>query len=123
EEKALNLKTELEPQFAKLTEEYQLIGQKISNEQAILNERRRNIPAELTTLPALEEKTKSVRKKKKNLERAWEQAQNFLQAKKEVFFRAESELYHLKKRLEELTEKSLQALQIFERQLERQQFA
>lgn len=123
EEKALNEKTALAPVYQQLMEEYQQLKQDYLTEQAILKERISKIPEDLTVLAELQKQITAASQKKRDLEKAWETAKQTFQEVKEEYTKAEANLGHLTRQLEEVKIKRMDAYKEFQEKLEEQQFA
>ena len=123
EEKAIKTKTELDPVYKQLTEEYQYLKQEYLTEQAVLKERISKIPEELTVLSELEKQIEAVSDQKAALEKAWENAQRVYETMKEELTKAEANLIHLTKLLEEVKLKRVEAQKEFQEKLAEQHFS
>ncbi|WP_449355301.1 AAA family ATPase [Virgibacillus natechei] len=80
---------------------YQQAKMDDEKEHAVYQERIQRIPEEVRILSVLEEKIKETEKAKKQLEKAWEDAQTKLQQAKEEQTKATSNFSHANKQLEE----------------------
>lgn len=107
----------------KQNEALQNLNLSFTKEQTVFDERLREIPEEVRILTELEKQIAACKKRKEELERAWEKAQNDLQVSKDEQTTATSNIAHATKQLEETITKREEADKQFQQALKEAAFS
>jgi len=117
EEKELKAKQEQQ------NDTLQKLNLSYTKEQTVFDERLREVPEEVRIFSELEKQISACKKQKKDLEEAWEKAQNDLQVAKDEQTTATSNIVHAQKTLEEAISKREEADKQFQQVLQDASFS
>lgn len=120
DEKRLN---DYEKSFERQREHYQTLQSNYKRDQAVFNERIKDIPKDIRQLSALQKRIEKLAFEKKALDKKWEKAQTKLQKMEQAQTKVDTRVENLQNQLREQEEKLQRIEQEFEEKLRQANFS